>query len=179
MKRLIMCEGPNELEIIRILLAYDKLIFGEDELIGLTPYHARQITGNAQVRTELNIYPGNDVLIMRVGDVQNERLKIPADYKEKIVDVEKYCTKPELEMLLIIAEGLVSEYEKVKSDEKPKDFAKRMIRFQKKKYDNSTAFYREYFGDRPDVLVEAIREYKRIKGAHRKDELYLADLIKG
>ncbi len=55
MKRLIMCEGPNELEIIRILILHDKLIFGEDELLGLTPYHARQITGNAQVRTELNI----------------------------------------------------------------------------------------------------------------------------
>ena len=44
MKRLIMCEGPNELEIMQILLANDKLIFSEDELIGLTPYHARQIT---------------------------------------------------------------------------------------------------------------------------------------
>ena len=68
MKRLIMCEGPNELEIMRILLEYDKLIFGEDELIGLTPYHARQIASSAQVRTELNMYPGNDVFIMRVGD---------------------------------------------------------------------------------------------------------------
>ncbi len=178
MKRLIMCEGPNELEIMRILLEHNKLIFGEDELIGLTPYHARQIAGNAQVRTELNIYPGNDVLVMRVGDVQNERLKIPADYKEKIVNIEKYCTKPELEMLLIIAEGLVSEYEKVKSSEKPKDFAKKNIRFKRKKYDNSTQFYKDYFGDRPDVLVEAIKEYKRIKGSHRKDEFYLADLIK-
>lgn len=69
MKRLIMCESPNELEIMRILLAHDKLTFGEDDLIGLTPYHARQIKGNVQVRTELNIYPGKDVLIMRVGDV--------------------------------------------------------------------------------------------------------------
>ena len=34
MKRLIMCEGPNELEIIRILLNNNKLIFGEDDLIG-------------------------------------------------------------------------------------------------------------------------------------------------
>ena len=34
MKRLIMCEGPNELEIIRILLNNYKLIFGEDDLIG-------------------------------------------------------------------------------------------------------------------------------------------------
>ena len=33
MKRLIMCEGPNELEIMRILLRHDKLIFGEDDLM--------------------------------------------------------------------------------------------------------------------------------------------------
>lgn len=48
MKRLIMCEGPNELEVMRILIEHDKLIFGEDDLIGLTPYHARQINGSAQ-----------------------------------------------------------------------------------------------------------------------------------
>ena len=76
MMRLIMCEGPNELEIMRILIRYNKLIFGEDDLIGLTPYHARQIESNAQVRTELNMYPGHDVLVMRVGDVQNETFRI-------------------------------------------------------------------------------------------------------
>jgi len=128
MKRLIMCEGPNEMEIIRILLVNDRLIFGEDDLIGLTPFHARQITSNAMVRTELNLYPGNDVLIMRIGDKQNEKLKIPAEYTEKIADIEKYCTKPELEILLIIAEGLLSEYEKSKSSITPKAFAKMHIR---------------------------------------------------
>ena len=43
MKRLIMCEGPNELEIIRILLNNNKLIFGEDDLIGLTQIIMDQI----------------------------------------------------------------------------------------------------------------------------------------
>ena len=47
-----MCEGPNELEIMRILLENDKLIFGEDDLIGLEPYHARQITRSSQVKTQ-------------------------------------------------------------------------------------------------------------------------------
>lgn len=178
MKRLIMCEGPNELEIVRILLRYDKLIFGEDDLIGLTPFHARQISNNAQVRTELNIYPGNDVLVMRIGDVQNERLTIPGDYREKITGIEKYCTKPELEMLLIIAEGLTKEYEKTKSSVTPKDFAKQHIRLGKKRYDNATRFFEDYFGKRPDALIEAIREYKRTK-KHKKGELYLADLLKG
>ncbi len=177
MKRLIMCEGPNELEVMRILIEHDKLIFGEDDLIGLTPYHARQINGSAQVRTELNIYPGHDVLIMRIGDVQNERLKIPEDYQDKIIAIEKYCTKPELEMLLIIAQGMVSEFEKTKSAVSPKEFTKRNIKYGRQRYDNSTQFYRDYF-QKPDKLVLAIKEYKKLKGAHKKDELYLADLLK-
>ena len=54
MKLLIMCEGPNEREVIRILLENDCLKFSEDDLLGLVPYHARQIKTSAQVRTELN-----------------------------------------------------------------------------------------------------------------------------
>lgn len=177
MKRLIMCEGSNELEIMRILLNNDKLIFGEDELIGLTPYHARQLS-NSQVRTELNMYPRNDVLVMRIGDVQNDTFKIPNDYKKKIVEVRKYCTKPELEMLLIISEGLVLEFDKIKSKMSPKEFAKKHIKCGRRKYDNSTQFYRDYYGTNPDKLVKAIKEYKRIKGVHKKDEQYLADLLK-
>jgi len=42
MKLLIMCEGPNEKEIINILLQNNCLKFTEDDLLGLTPYHARQ-----------------------------------------------------------------------------------------------------------------------------------------
>lgn len=177
MIRLIMCEGSNELEIMRILIKNNKLIFGEDDLLGLTPYHARQLN-NSQVKTALNIYPGNDVLIMRIGDVQNEKLKIPSDYKKKIKDVVKYCTKPELEMLLIISEGLVSDFEKTKSSLSPKKFAKKYIKCGRQRYDNSTHFFTEYYGSDPDKLVNAIKEYKRIKGKHKKDELYLADLLK-
>lgn len=58
MKRLIMCEGPNELKVMNILLENDALIFTEDDLLGLTAYHARQIKSSAQVRTALNLYPG-------------------------------------------------------------------------------------------------------------------------
>lgn len=178
MKRLIMCEGPNELKVMNILLENDALIFTEDDLLGLTAYHARQIKSSTQVRTALNLYPGNDVLVMRVGDKQTDKLTIPADYKEKIKGIEKYCTMPELEMLLIISEGLVKEYEKVKSGTDPKDFSKANIVYNRKRYDNSTQFFEDYYGNDCEKLVAAIREYKRIKGSHRKDELYLADLLK-
>ena len=71
MKLLIMCEGANEREIINILLENDLLNFSEDDLLGLTPYHARQIITSAQVRTELNIYPA-EVKILRIGDKQSD-----------------------------------------------------------------------------------------------------------
>lgn len=177
MKILIMCEGSNELEIMKILLEHDCLNFTENDLLGLTPYHARQITSSAQVRTELNIYPG-EVVIYRIGDKQSDKLKIPMEYKEKIVDIKKFCTKPELEMLFIIAEHLTAEYEKVKSKVKPKDFAKNNIRCGKRKYDNSTSFYTEYFGSNPELLVQCIKEYKKINGSHDKEEHYLAELLK-
>ena len=48
-KLLIMCEGPNEKEIIKILLENDLLKFTENDLLGLTPYHA-----NKELRTGKN-----------------------------------------------------------------------------------------------------------------------------
>lgn len=133
MKLLIMCEGPNELKIINILLENQKLKFTSDDLLGLVPYHARQIKSSAAVKAALNLYP-DEVHVLRIGDGQNEKLEIPSAYKDKITLVEKYCTKPELEMLLIISEDLADEYEKVKSKTKPKTFAKANIRCGKRRY---------------------------------------------
>ena len=113
-----------------------------------------------------------------VSGLSRAALVIPADFKEKICETVKYCTLPELEMLLIISEGLVKEYEKVKSSVRPKKFAKEHIRCNQKKYDNSSRFYRDYYGSDCGRLVRAIREYKRTRGSHRKDELYLADILK-
>lgn len=177
MKYLIMCEGPNELEIIRILLEHDCLKITSDNLLNLVPYHARQIKKSGIVQNALNLYPG-EVKILRIGDALSEKLVIPKKYLDKIISVEKYCTKPELEMLLIIAENMAKEYDKVKSKIKPKSFAKEHIKCGRKAYKNDTAFYTEYFGKNVELLVDSIKMYKRLKGAHKKDELYLADLLK-
>lgn len=177
MKLLIMCEGPNELEIIRMLLEQDKLVFTEDDLLGLVPYHARQIASSSVVQLALNMYHGL-VEILRVGDKLNEELKIPKAYRDKVASVKKYCTKPELEMLFIIAEHQEKEFEKVKSTVSPKTFSKEHIVYNRVRYDNSTAYYRHYFEERVDLLVESIKQYRHLKGKHQKDELYLADLLK-
>lgn len=72
-KLLIMCEGPNEKKIMDILMENGKLKFSEDDLLGLTIYHARQISKSAQVRTELNIFSG-EVEVLRIGDKQSDKL---------------------------------------------------------------------------------------------------------
>lgn len=40
-KLLILCEGPNELAIINLLLDNNKLKFTRDDLLDLRPFHAR------------------------------------------------------------------------------------------------------------------------------------------
>lgn len=176
MKLLIMCEGPNELAVVNLLLEHDRFSFTREELLNLVPYHARQIATSTAVKNALSLYQG-DIAVLRVGDKLSDALRIPAEYKARIKSVEKYCTKPEIEMLFIIAEDRVSEFEKDKSKTKPKDFAKANIVCGRKKYNNSTQFYRDYFENDIDLLVKCFHEYKRIK-KHAKDENYVADLLK-
>lgn len=76
MKYLVMCEGPNEKAVMDILLEHHLLKFSEDDLLGLVTYHARQIATSAQVRTALNLYPG-EIRILRIGDKQSDALQIP------------------------------------------------------------------------------------------------------
>ena len=178
---LIMCEGPNEKAIIDMLLEADCLKFSRDDLLGLNPYHARQIGKSGMVMGELNQYSGK-VTVIRVGDTLTDKLTIPRDYKDQIEKEYKVCTKPEIEMLLIIAEGMESEFNKVKAGKNrmsAKNFCKSNLVFNKKRYDNSTQFYRDYFAGRIDDLVTAIKRYKQLQGSHAKDEHYLADLLKG
>jgi hypothetical protein len=171
-----MCEGPNELAVINLLLDNDKLAFTRDDLLDMRPFHARQLD-STQLKPALDAYHG-DIAIYRVGDKLSDKLKIPKELLPKIVLQEKFCTKPELEMLFIIAENLVSDFEKVIQTQKPKNFCKQYIVFNHKNYDNSTQFYSDYFGDRIDLLVNAITEYHRTHGKHKSDENYLFDLLK-
>ena len=117
-----------------------------------------------------------DIEILRIGDSLKEELKIPSEFKKQIKSVKKYCTKPELEILLIINKKLMNDFNKVKSKEKPKMFAKKNITIGKQKYDNSTRFYEIFYND-VEELVNDIKEYKKIS-RNNKNELYLADLLK-
>ena len=179
MKLLVMCEGPNEKAVVDILLDADCLEFTRDDLVNLTVYHARQLTAPI-IKTALSIYTG-EFAVYRIGDSMTEKLPVPADYQGRFKGARKFCTKPELEMLLLIAEGKEAEFEKVKAGKrkmKAKDFCKANVVHNRKRYDNSTQFFKDYFGSDIETLVKVIKKYKQSHGAHKKDEEYLADLLK-
>lgn len=178
MKTLIMCEGNNELAIIDILLDNDLLAVTRDELIDMRAFHARQLR-DPLVSTALGIYLG-EFRLWRIGDKQNDRLKSSdvSKYKDRLVEIKRYCTLPELEILLIISEGKWNEYKKTASRITPKEFAKANVLLGKTRYNNRSEFYHAYYDRAPDKLVDAIIEYKRIHKTHDKDQLYLADLLK-
>ena len=51
-----------------------------------------------------------------------------------------------MRILLIISEGLLPEFEKVKSSMAPKDFAKQHVKYGGQRYNNSTKFFEDYYG---------------------------------
>lgn len=109
------------------------------------------------------------VVIIRIGDKLNDELDIKKDISEKVFKIEKYCTKPEFEILVIISEGLYNEYLKVKSTTMPKQFVK-----TKKIIINSRDWVKNYFCEKD--IKKILEEYKRIKKSNGNK--CLADLIK-
>lgn len=176
MKYLLMCEGNNEETVMNLLLEHNKLEFSRDDLIGLKPYPIRNLE-NAVIKSELKHY-NQPVIIYRIGDKQNDKLEIPSDLEHIVFkeNIFKYCTKPELEILMIINENLVSEFSKSKNSGDAKGFAKDKIKYNGRRYDQSSKFIEKYYEKNIDHLVANLIEYKRIK-KHKKDELYLADLL--
>ncbi len=177
MKYLIICEGPNEKKIIELLLEHNKLKINMDDLVGRQVYHARQIKSSPVVKTQLCIY-GGEVEVWRIGDKQSDKLIIPNEFKFQIKTVKKYCTLPELEILLILSEKKLNEYEKTKSKIHPKQFAKANITFNQKKYKGESKFYEDYYGDDIQKLIDVIRKYKQRNHSHSVEQLYLVDILK-
>lgn len=174
---LVMCEGPNEKAIIDLLIDNDKMIIKRRDLLNREVFFARQIKNSPIIQSALRTY-NQEVIVIRIGDKLSDELKIPKEFNILIssYSVQKVCTKPELEILLIINEKLFKEYSKVKNKMSPKEFAKKYIKYNKEKYNNSTEFWIKYYDSNINQLVNNIKEYKRLK-KNLKGEEYLADYL--
>lgn len=163
-----ICEGAAEQVIIRKLLDNNSLIFKYDELIEEDVLRCR----DAKTFEDRYLRKGfsGKITVYRILDSRRENFRLSKAYADK-VDVVNVITAPEIEMLVILAEGKYTDYKKY--GKKPSLYCKEKLKYREVK---STAFVKQYFSD-SDVLIAAIKEYKRISDIP-KGEHTLADLLK-
>lgn len=162
-----ICEGSAEKAIIKLLLNKNRLIFTWDDLLDGEIIRCR----NAKKFEEQYLRKGftDKITVLRILDSRREKFKLSKAYANKI-DVVNVITAPEIEMLVIFAEGQYDEYKK--SKKKPSAFCKEVLKIRAVK---STQFIESYFAD-IELLIFAIREYRRVSNIQR-GEYALADLL--
>ena len=154
-----ICEGSAEEAVIDILIDNDLLIFKREELLEERVIRCR----NAKRFEE-------QISVIRILDSRREEFRLSKAYEKKI-DVTNIITAPEIEMLIIHAEGAYNQFKR--SGKKPSEFCKSSLRMHDvKSYD----FVKKYFSD-PKTLVKAIREYRRTANIHN-GEYSLSDLLR-
>ena len=166
-----ICEGGAETAIIDMLVDNDLLIFSRDQMLNEEVIRCR----NAKVFEQRFLRKGfeSKITVLRVLDSHSEGFRLSPAYEQK-VDVIKVVTSPEIEMLLILAEGKYDDYIKKASSMLPSTFCKQELKM--KGNIKSQEYVRNYFTDL-NMLTSTIQEYKRIKTLKR-GEIYLADLLK-
>ncbi len=165
-----ICEGSAESVIVDKLMDAGKIIFSREDLLENEVIRCR----SAKKFEERYLGKGftKKITVYRILDSRREDFKLSKAYKSK-VDVVNVITAPEIEMLIIIHEGLYSEYSKVKSKTKPSEFCKENLKYSDVK---STDFIENYFSNVTE-LIEAIKEYKRVSNIP-KNEVCLVDLLR-
>ena len=163
-----ICEGAAEKAIMELLLDADKLTFTRDDLLDGELIRCR----SAKNFEEQYLRKGftEKITVLRILDSRREQFKLGKAYEHK-VEVINIITAPEIEMLVILNEGMYGDYKK--SGEKPSDFCKIHLRYSGVK---SAGFVKRYFAD-VDMLIASIAEYKRVSNIPR-GEYSLSDLLK-
>lgn len=163
----LSCEGNSEVQLMTKLLEDGHLAFAIEDILDNRPIHIRQPN---TILPLINIMPiDEDIVFYRIGDTLRDDFNISCfgQMRCEHIKVIKICTKPEIEMLIIINEHLFEEYQKVKSKMNPKQFVKTYVR--------DYVSFASYVSSHD--MTWSIKEYKRIK-RNNKDELYIADLLK-
>lgn len=173
-KELIACivEGGAERAIIDLLLDNCCLCFDREDLLDadlLLDKAAR----NAKTFQRRYLSRGYSlpIKVYRILDnPKSDRFVLDEMYREK-VSVINVVTSPEIEMLIIYAEGAYEDY--LKKRMKPSDYCKSVLKMPRvKEYE----YVKDYFSD-IDKLLGALEEYKRCT-KKRKGELTIFDLVK-
>ena len=163
-------EGSAEKAILDLLMENNCLSFTRDDL--LSGDFIRRISGKAFATRYLG-YSLRDksVEIIRVQDSKNARLGLPSAFN-RIISKETRClTRPEIEMLIVLAEDKYEDY--CKKKQKPSEYCKSSLKLADvKNYD----FVYDYFSE-IDKLLHAIKKYDEYSHKDSKDEISLYDIL--
>lgn len=116
---LCLCEGTAELELMNLLLEENKLCFTKEDLIG-RKLHSRQSVKKIE-EDYLSFSFERPLMILRIIDSRNEQFNLSKAYRGRF-EIVTICTRPEIEILLIIVNGDYEDYAKFKQSEKPSEY---------------------------------------------------------
>jgi len=140
MKYLILTEGECELGLINVLLEKNMMIYSFDDLVYERAYHERQLTD--KIKERINSLPYDEkITIIRIGDKLTDSINIPPEYKEKIVEQIKVCTKPEFEILHIIHKKKINEFIHRKTEIYASEYLKSIDKTYKKTRDYNYNYF--------------------------------------
>ncbi|MFC4354249.1 hypothetical protein ACFO0S_04075 [Chryseomicrobium palamuruense] len=166
------------MEIIEILLDHDLLKFSREDLLDGEVFSKNMRDARLLETRYLSqeFETGQKVEVIRVLDSPKERYHIQHPYDEKIEgDIIGCYTRPEIEILLIIAEGHYSQFKKTHL--KPNEYCKQYIpKFIPRKVKiKIKGFITSYFSN-PQTLVQTLQFYHQIRA--NKNELTIYSLLK-
>lgn len=165
------CEGAAELDIIKLLLKEDLLLFKEEQVLfdGITNYRK---ASDIQEKFLGTIFD-EKILILRILDSKNDKFNLKKPYNEKC-EVININTVPEIEILLIIYFGKYDEYtKKYKNEYKPSQYCKIILQ---EKNIKKHGYMTNLFSGKINDLVRVLHFYK---SKNKRDNLnYIVDLLK-
>ncbi|MBP5092406.1 MAG: hypothetical protein J6328_07665 [Bacilli bacterium] len=157
----LACEGNTEVDFIDSLIKKGYPSFS-DRILMDGPWHIRQLK---DVKGAINALPINEeITVYRIGDTLRDELSLKGfELRAERIKIHKVCTKPEIEVLMIIDKGDYNDF--MKSGEKPKTYCR--VNYPN---EDTLAYLTSH------DMRWAIKEYARIK-RHQKNEHYLIDLL--
>ncbi len=168
-----ICEGNAEAAILDLLLDHHQLIFEREQMLEEEVLKCRK--GKEFEERYLRKGFSGKITVYRILDSRGEVFKLSKTYEHK-VEVVNVITAPEIEMLIICAEGKYREYEREKRKNrqlKPSTYCKTNLGHKGVK---NYSFVKEYFSD-INFLKYALHEYQRISKV-RENEITLWELLR-
>lgn len=172
---LFCVEGGAEHFILDTLIDRDELIVPKDHIVRNRTDGGWSIgRSRSTVNTYLDADYGNQpLLIVRMVDSAKDEYRIPTGYEGR-AEVEYLRTQPEIEILVIIAEGKYNNYTNNSRKLKPSDYCKIILKKPKVK---KREWLEQYWAT-PGLLEDALTEYARLHKFPKHENRGILELIR-